>query len=136
MSNESVDMIECYENGNNCYNSKDYENAVKWYLKSAKQGYAEAQNKLGFMYDEGKGVVQDHKMAVAWYLKAAEQGHALAQYTLGFMYTNGLGVPQDSGRAVLWYSKAAEQGYALAQYTLNIMNDYNRRVQQLRETEE
>ncbi len=49
---------------------------------AAEQGYAIAQNNLGWMYQEGKGVQQDDAEAVKWYRKAAEQGNAEAQYRL------------------------------------------------------
>ncbi|RUQ29706.1 MAG: sel1 repeat family protein [Candidatus Competibacteraceae bacterium] len=56
--------------------------AVKWYLKAAKQGYAVAQNNLGWMYEIGRGVKQDATESVKWYLKAAAQGNADAQNIL------------------------------------------------------
>ena len=61
---------------------------------------ASAQNNLGFMYAEGKGVLQDYKTAVKWYKLAVEQGNADAQTSLGFMYENGKGVPQNDKTAV------------------------------------
>ena len=30
--------------------------AVKWYRKAARQGYADAQSNPGFMYEKGRGV--------------------------------------------------------------------------------
>jgi hypothetical protein len=35
----------------------------------------DAQNNLGFMYENSSGVEQNHDEAVKWYRKAAEQGH-------------------------------------------------------------
>ena len=49
----------------------------------AEAGDAEAQNNLGLMYFNGRGVAQDEAEAVAWYRRAAEQGFANAQYNLG-----------------------------------------------------
>ena len=46
--------------------AQDYNEAVKWYRKSAEQGTAAAQSNLGRMYDEGLGVVQDYTEAVKW----------------------------------------------------------------------
>ena len=59
----------------------------------AKQGDANAQNNLGFMYAEGHGVQQDDVEAVRWYRLAVEQGNAQAQLNLGNMYMNGRGGP-------------------------------------------
>ena len=89
--------------------------------QAAEQGDAEAQNKLGFMYDEGEGVPEDDREAVKWYRKAAEQGYAKAQYNLGIMYGKGEGVEEDDREAVKWYRKAPEQGIAKAQYNLGVM---------------
>ena len=44
-------------------------------LKAAEQGNATAQNYLGWMYQEGRGVEQSNVAAAEWYRKAAEQGH-------------------------------------------------------------
>ena len=60
--------------------------AFKWYRKSAEQGHAQAQNNLGDMYSQGRGVLQDDKESVKWYRKSAEQGNAEAQNNLGDMY--------------------------------------------------
>jgi tetratricopeptide (TPR) repeat protein len=54
--------------------SGDYATAAKEYKKAAEQDNAIAQNNLGFMYRNGKGVLQDDKEAVKWYRLAAEQG--------------------------------------------------------------
>jgi len=93
----------------------------KKYLKAAEKGDAEAQFKLGVMYDKGQGVPQDDAEAVKWYRKAAEQGDADAQFKLGFMYINGRGVPQDNAEAVKWFRKVAEQGDAGGQFSLGVM---------------
>ncbi|MBK8570004.1 MAG: sel1 repeat family protein [Nitrosomonadales bacterium] len=75
-----------------------------------------AQNNLGLMYEQGRGVTQDYQKAASWFRMAAEQGDAEAQYTLGFMYANGEGVSRDYQQAMLWLSKAAEQGDVAAQF--------------------
>ena len=77
----------------------------------AEQGNASAQNTLGWMYNEGKGVPQDYVTAVKWYTLAAEQGFARAQYNLGVMYYNGKGVPQDNVYSHMWWNIAASSGH-------------------------
>jgi hypothetical protein len=61
----------------------------------AEKGDAEAQLRLGWMYEKGDGRAQDYVEAVKWHRKAAEQGNAAAQNELGAMYYKGDGVPQD-----------------------------------------
>src|SRR5207247_4375042 len=63
--------------------------------KAADQGYAQAQNNLGTLYENGEGVPKDLRKAAKLYQKAADQGYALAQNNLGLLYENGEGVPKD-----------------------------------------
>lgn len=92
--------------------------AAKWFKKSAELGFAEAQNTLGWIYNNGDGVQKDEAEAFKWFSKAAEQGHAKSQLKLGHCYASGDGVPKDEAEAVKWYRKAAEQGLAGAQNIL------------------
>ena len=64
----------------------DYIEAMKWYHKAAVQGNTDAQNNLGSMYENGKGVPQNNAEAVTWYVVAAGQGNSHAQNNLGVMY--------------------------------------------------
>ena len=96
----------------------------------AEQGHADAQSRLGYMYDTGEGVPQDDVEAVKWYRLAADQGHDAAQYLLGVMYNSGRGVPQDYTQAFIWYRLAADQGYAAAQYNLGVLYDTGQGVPQ------
>ena len=69
-------------------------------------GDREAQNKLGWMYDQGLGTIENPKMAVEWYLKSANQGFKQAQINIGVLYELGRGTTQDSIEAEKWYAKA------------------------------
>ncbi|MGN1139251.1 MAG: tetratricopeptide repeat protein [Ruminococcus sp.] len=90
-------------------------------LQAAKNGDADAQFVLGFMYDKSVVGKCDDQEAIKWFRKAAEQGHAKAQYNLGKKYYSGFGVQLNNQEAVKWFRKAAEQGYAYAQYALGAM---------------
>ncbi len=87
----------------------------------AAAGDADAQLRLGALYEQGEGVVQDYIQAETWYSKAAQQGNAEAQFDLGGLYYDGKGVSQDYAQAAIWYRKAAEQGDADAQFNLGLM---------------
>jgi TPR repeat protein len=91
--------------------------AVKWYLKAAEQGHAEAQNSLGSIFLENR----DFKQAIYWYEKALDQGNAEAVNSLGFMYDLGLGVPQDRKKGFDLYTRAADLGWAEAMLNLAAM---------------
>ena len=97
-------------------------------LREAEAGDANAQYRLGWMYEAGDGVPKDAAKAMEWWQKAAVQGDADAQYKLGLMYADGDGVPKDAVKAVAWYQKAAAQGYAGAQHNLGVMYDNGRGV--------
>lgn len=51
--------------------------------RKANAGNAEAQYKLGRMYDDGDTAMHDYAQAYKWYRKSAEQGNAEAQFRLG-----------------------------------------------------
>ena len=100
-----------YEDGTAAFDRGDYAIALKKLRPLAEQGNALAQNSLGVMYVEGKGVSQDDDEAIRWFRKAADQGFALAQYNLGGMYGRGEGVPRDFVLAFMWFSLAEKNGF-------------------------
>jgi len=100
---------------------KDYVTAANEYRPLAERGDAEAQYRIGRMYEFGNGYPQDKAQGIAWIRKAAAQGHADAEQELGVIYATGDGVKQDSVQAVAWFRKAAEQGEATAQYNLGLL---------------
>lgn len=86
--------------------------------KKAALGDAEAQVRLGLMYNDGDGVGRDFARAAAWFAKAAAQGHAGANHNLAVFLQNGKGMPKDLARAFECYAKAAAKGNVLSQYNL------------------
>src|SRR5215472_5039730 len=75
-----------FEDGIAAYQRGDFATALKLWRPLAEQGHAPAQNQVGDMYYDGKGVAQDYKEAARWYRLAAEQGEAAAQTVLGMLY--------------------------------------------------
>lgn len=100
---------------------QDFAAASKELRPLADRGDAEAQFRVGLMYEFGKGFSVDMPRAIAWLGKSAAQGHVAAQLELGVIYANGEGVPKDSTKAVAWFRKAAMQGNATGQYNLGLM---------------
>jgi len=47
------------------YDEKNYTEAIKWFRKSAEQGFAKAQLMTGYMYYAKEGVAQDYVEAVS-----------------------------------------------------------------------
>ena len=80
----------------------------------AEQGDAWRQFRLGWMYDNGKGVPENDAEAVKWYRKSADQGFRSAQFSLGRRYWSDDGVPENSISAYMWLSAAESQGIIIA----------------------
>ena len=99
----------------------DYATALRIFRALADQGNVAAQDALGDMYEEGRGVRQDYAEALKWFRLAADQGFDDAQNDLGWMFHLGQGVAQNDAEALKWFRKSAEQGHALAQYNLGVM---------------
>lgn len=95
---------------------------IKVIMSQAQVGNAQAQNSLGVMYDNGKGVHQDYSQAKYWYELAAKQGFAEAQYNLGVMYAKGKGVPQNTHTAKEWFGKACDNGFQMGCDKYKLLN--------------
>ena len=63
-----------YQRGDGVF--RDYNEAVKWYRKSAEQGLPQAQYNLGLMYEKGESVFHDVELAHMWFSLASSKGHA------------------------------------------------------------
>jgi tetratricopeptide (TPR) repeat protein len=108
-----------FEDAVAAYQSGDYGAALKVWSRLAEQGDADAQFRLGVMYESGQGVLRSDAEAIKWYRKAAEQDDGVAQFNLGIMYAKG--VSPNHAEAVLWYRRAADHGLAAAQFNLGMM---------------
>lgn len=104
-----------FEQGQEAYNSGDYQTAIAEWQPLAETGQADGQFGMGLLYANGFGVSMDDDQALHWYELAAEQGHAQAQCNLAVMHANGWGVPQSDDESMRWYRLAADQGVIEAQ---------------------
>jgi TPR repeat protein len=108
----------------------NYPQAMVWYRKAAALGSTEAEFRIGFLFETGRGVARDDKLAADWYRKAAIGGDATAQFNLALDYTHGRGVPQDYVESAHWYLLAANQGNPDAQNNLGLLYEQGRGVAQ------
>jgi TPR repeat protein len=108
--------------------SEERSETAKSLHKLAEAGNMDAQNQLGLLYYDGRGVPQNFKQASVWFRKAAEQGHAGAQVNLGTLYFLGYGVSENNQEALFWFRKAAAQRDALAFAKLGRMYEQGREV--------
>ena len=95
--------------------TKNLDEAVKWYTKSANLGYKEAQYTLGALVFQRQIQTISYPQAVTYYEQAAQQGHVKSQLNLGMLYFRGDVIAQDLSAAVQWLSLAASNNNSEAQ---------------------
>jgi TPR repeat protein len=100
----------------------DHESAAEWYRLAAERGYAPAQNNLGLMHFEGRGVWKSYSEAACWYEQSAAQGFAKAQANLAVLKYFGLGTPRDEREAEILLMLAEGKGLEQARYSLAMFN--------------
>jgi len=100
---------------------EDLARAAEWYRKASEHGLAAAQNNLGVLYSQGRGVPRDPARAATLFRESARQADLEAQLNLGLAYLNGTGVSRDYEQAHDWISRAAQHGLAEAEFRLGLM---------------
>lgn len=126
----TVNASNTLEDANNAYAKGNFKLAIRLFNPLALNGNCEAQNTLGYMYDNGEGVRQDYIAAIKLFNLAAAQGNLKAQFNLGIMYEKGRGVAQDYDEATKWYELAAAQGDEDAKSKLAEICEIRKSVQQ------
>ena len=105
--------------GQAAYDRGDFNAAYNEWLPLAEAGDAEAQFRVGRLYDVGEGRPADWPKAVKWYEKAFEQGNVKAAFNLALRYEFGDGVPKNYEKAYVYYRYAAERNFARSQVSLS-----------------
>ncbi|ESQ88803.1 tetratricopeptide repeat protein [Asticcacaulis benevestitus] len=113
------------------------ENSYVCVIRSALQGYAPAQARLGELYrldPEGlsggsiRGIVNDPDAALYWLKLASDAGEARASFLLGQMYELGEGTLQSDTEAAACYRLAARQGMGFAIHIVHELENRPQRV--------
>lgn len=123
---------------------QDYQKALEWWARSAKQDNADAIGNMAICYQLGKGTTKDSLMAVNLYESAIKKGNkaiipqhetivnntgsVFSSLLLHECYQKGIGVGKNPKKAATYLEKAAEGGdkesqYAIALYYLNTNQD-------------
>lgn len=74
------DLAQCYENINQFGNPNPFFSNFKrlyWYFKSAKEGYPEAYNNIGYIIEHEMNVKNKEKRFLYYYKKSSEMGSKL-----------------------------------------------------------
>lgn len=93
----------------------------RFQMSLAEKGNAEAQYKVGEMYELGKSVPKDIPNALGWYEKAADQGHAKAGYKILYLEIQANGLNDFSKTQLGVLRQEAASGNPDAQYFLGKM---------------
>lgn len=99
--------------------------AFEYYRKAAILGFPDAENNLGTMYHEGRGVKQDYDLAMKWYMFADLDNDISAAFNIGLLHEFGLGRKKDMAAAIRWYLKAEVQGDMRANDKLEVLDLLN-----------
>lgn len=87
---------------------------------------------LGFMYEKGKGVVEDARRSLEFYELGCKRRNLDGCTGMGFLYSNGQGVPADKDKAASLFREACEKGNGRAcsgiGHQLRVSNDPNAAV--------
>ena len=111
------------------FEAKEFRRALQLLEPLAQNGDAEAQFRLGVMFQNGLGVVRDEKRGFYWMRLSADQDHGLAQHGLGIMYLYGEGVAQNDAEALRCFERGASQGLLGSLTSLAMMYDQGRGVE-------
>ena len=95
--------------------NRDYAEALHWLEPAARAGNAEAQARVGLIYETGGiGVTRAPDTALMWYERAAAQGNAAAQYRAGYLLLQAILGHEDPARALKLFRAAAAQNHPQA----------------------
>lgn len=110
--------------------SQSFEEAAKWYQRSADQGFVQSQYRLGTFYERGLGVKADPAKAAAWYQRAAEKGNVKAMHNLAVLSANQSKGSPDYATAAKWFTEAAERNLSDSQFNLAVLYENGLGVEQ------
>ena len=97
----------------------DYKAAYPYLLIAAEAGHPDAQNIIGVMLENAKGVDTDTALAEQWYRKAAKQGHTKAQSNLGRILGPEVVDRERRLESLTWLLVASRKGEITAQRKLD-----------------
>ncbi|RPG50588.1 MAG: sel1 repeat family protein [Gammaproteobacteria bacterium TMED1] len=117
----SMLLADVFVAGLNAIDRSHYASAYRSFKPLAENGVAEAQNNLGFLYQNGFGVKRNYNTAIKWYELAADQGLPEAQHNMGMLNYWGYGLSQSYSHARRWFTKSANQGLSDSHYMIGLI---------------
>lgn len=95
--------------------------AARWLERAAGHGNAVAQNALGSLYQNGKGVGADLAKAAHFYELSAAQGNRHAMSNLAVLYAGASDKTRDFAEAARWFQRSAGLGFVDAEFNLAVL---------------
>ncbi|MFA6628868.1 MAG: tetratricopeptide repeat protein [Sulfuricurvum sp.] len=109
-----ADSTAILQQADNAYQKKEYLQAFSQYKILADQNNSAALQKIGLMYELGKGCDQNYTLAKQYYTKASELGNIDAHYNLGLLFQ----MSKDYNQSISYYTYAADKGHTASQHNL------------------
>lgn len=115
---------------------QNYEEALQWWSKSAKQGNVQAIGNMGLCYQTGHGIQADSLKATQLYLRSiekgnktlfnqndelAKKGNVFSNMLIATCYQNGIGVSKNVAKAIPYLTSAANSNCVVAQKDLGMI---------------
>jgi len=88
---------------------KSIADAIKLYERGATLKDVSAEDHLGWLYYEGRGVPQDYRKAMAWFMEAADQGNTETYGSLCKIYIEAKAVHANNIERYKWCDLAMSQ---------------------------
>lgn len=98
----------------------NYKWAYSWYLKAAKDGDAEGNCMIGYIYDIGLWLSRDEEVAYSYYAKAADTNDFDVITALALRFQIGKNIQKEEEVAANIFEVIAERGDMLAQYRIGL----------------
>jgi localization factor PodJL len=101
--------------------SQNFQEAMRWYQRSAGRGFAQAQYRLGTLYERGLGAPADLGRARTWYQRAADGGNVKAMHNLAVLSAGGHSGTPDYAAAARWFQLAADRNLPDSQFNIGVL---------------
>lgn len=98
---------------------ENYEEYKRLLLKAAEQNYADAESKLGYLYQNLNDFElgePDLPQSLQWYKRSSEHGNSTATCDVGEMILKGEGTVKDEYEAFNWFKRAVDEGSVYGMY--------------------
>ena len=98
--------------------TQNYNEAFKWFQKSAEQDFISAYFNLGIFHINGFGTEKDVEKAISHFAKSYEKGNGHAALLLGYIYLDEGNDCFEPQKAIQWFENAAKHKIPQADFII------------------